>query len=352
VEWTRRIVGGVALGLVAAGAGLGLASAPAFAQVEPTLRILDVRLGKPAVVGRDTSLIVDAVDSRAAVNGMVVSFGRGSVFGISACRPPDSSGRLPAAPFAPGSRVRLTAPHRFRRKRARRVLVRVDSGGCEPLTSLLQPLTVTPTAPNQRPSPLIVSPPSLPPGGGVLPPIPSQPSTAPQPSAPPVPDALALPARQGCRGSGRRVRRSAQSLRQARRALLCLLNKTRRAHGLSRLRGNGPLLRAAEEHSRSMVVRHFFSHVDPSGRSALQRILRVGYVNGRRGWAYGENIGFGEGPASTPRHMMRAWMNSTPHRANILAGSFREVGLGVVAGIPGRAGARGATYTTVFGVRR
>jgi uncharacterized protein YkwD len=50
--------------------------------------------------------------------------------------------------------------------------------------------------------------------------------------------------------------------------------------------------------------------------------------------------------------MMRLWMNSAPHRANILTGVFREVGLGGVAGTPGRARASGGTYTTVFGTRR
>ena len=49
--------------------------------------------------------------------------------------------------------------------------------------------------------------------------------------------------------------------------------------------------------------------------------------------------------------MMRAWMASTPHRANILTGRFREVGIGGVPGTPG-SGAAGGTYTTVFGVRR
>jgi uncharacterized protein YkwD len=45
-------------------------------------------------------------------------------------------------------------------------------------------------------------------------------------------------------------------------------------------------------------------------------------------------------------------MNSAPHRANILTGSFREVGLGGVSGTPSDARAGGGTYTTVFGGRR
>jgi len=49
--------------------------------------------------------------------------------------------------------------------------------------------------------------------------------------------------------------------------------------------------------------------------------------------------------------MVRAWMASTPHRANILAGKFREIGLGVLPGIPGSKRG-GLTYTTDFGRRR
>ena len=61
------------------------------------------------------------------------------------------------------------------------------------------------------------------------------------------------------------LRNSRASRRIARRALLCLLNQARRAHGLRPLRGNGRLLKAAERHSRSMVLGGFFSHVDPPG---------------------------------------------------------------------------------------
>ena len=49
--------------------------------------------------------------------------------------------------------------------------------------------------------------------------------------------------------------------------------------------------------------------------------------------------------------MMQSWMNSAPHRANILTPGFRAVGLGVAPGVPGRAGAAGGTYTTDFGFR-
>ena len=84
----------------------------------------------------------------------------------------------------------------------------------------------------------------------------------------------------------------------------------------------------------------------------FDRVSRSGYLRNVRSWSIGENIGYGHGSASSPSAMMRSWMNSTPHRANILSGKFREVGLGIVPGIPGRSGNPGGTYTTDFGRRR
>ena len=102
-----------------------------------------------------------------------------------------------------------------------------------------------------------------------------------------LPDLRVAGARQksGCSGADRRLGNSRSSRRIARRALLCLLNTTRRAHGLRRLRGNARLLRAAERHSRSMVERGYFSHVDPGGLSSLDRIRRSGYLRGARSCA-------------------------------------------------------------------
>ena len=95
-------------------------------------RVLDVSLSKPAVVGRDTAVVVDTINTRAPVSGMSVQVGSGrDVFGASACRPADSRGIVPRA-FRPGTRTRLSAPLRFNRTGPQKVLVRVDSGGCSP----------------------------------------------------------------------------------------------------------------------------------------------------------------------------------------------------------------------------
>jgi uncharacterized protein YkwD len=72
-------------------------------------------------------------------------------------------------------------------------------------------------------------------------------------------------------------------------------------------------------------------------------------LSGARGWYVGENIAYGSGDRSSPRSIGSAWMNSPPHRANILRASFREIGIGLASGTP--VGVRGATYTTDFGQR-
>ena len=360
VEWTRRLSRTAAIGL--APALLTLAASPVggwSAQAATPTKVLGVEQGSPARVGEDVDLRVDALDPDSPVSGMVVRFGssRTSVFGLSACRAQDPLSGPVGPPFSPGSRVRMTAPHRYRKRGRRRVTVRLDSGGCAaPLDSVFQQVTVTPTDPGEPPIALEVGPLTLtpPPNAGdwpvpMLDAIPGAiAATAGQVSAGAV--ASARRKRAVCPGSGQPPRRSPEGLRAARVTTLCLLNVQRRKFRLPRLRGNSRLRRAAEGHSRSMVERGFFSHVGPGGLGLVDRVLRAGYLNDVRGWSVGENIGYGTGRTSSPKVIVRAWMGSTGHRANILTRSYDEIGLGVVKGVPGNRRA-GATFTTVFGRR-
>ena len=133
------------------------------------------------------------------------------------------------------------------------------------------------------------------------------------------------------------------------RATLCVLNAERARHRLRPLRLNRKLSAAARTHSRAMARRRFFSHTSPGGASFVDRIRRTGYLSGARSWTVGENIAYGSGGRSTPRAIGRAWMNSAPHRANILSRSFGSIGIGIAGGTP--VGRGGATYTTDFGRR-
>jgi uncharacterized protein YkwD len=133
------------------------------------------------------------------------------------------------------------------------------------------------------------------------------------------------------------------------RATLCVLNAERARHHLRPLRLSRRLGKAARRHSRAMARKRFFSHTSPNGATFIDRIRRTGYLSGARSWHIGENIAYGSGDQSAPRAIGNAWMNSPPHRANILS-SFNAIGIGIAPGTP--FGDGGATYTTDFGRRR
>lgn len=138
-----------------------------------------------------------------------------------------------------------------------------------------------------------------------------------------------------------------------RHATRCLLNVRRARHHLPRLHAQRALRHAATTYSGSMVHNGFFAHVSPNGSTMVSRIRRTSYLRHARSWSLGENLAWGAGGASTPRQIVRAWMHSPPHRANILSPSFLQIGVGVVRGAPRHAGASvaAATYTTEFGRR-
>jgi uncharacterized protein YkwD len=100
-----------------------------------------------------------------------------------------------------------------------------------------------------------------------------------------------------------------------------------------------------------MVTRSYFAHTAPGGDSFVDRILGARYAGKDDGWVLGENLAWGEGSFGTPAGIVEAWMASPEHRANILKRAYREVGIGIVVGVPSDRGA-GATYTADFGVRR
>lgn len=136
-----------------------------------------------------------------------------------------------------------------------------------------------------------------------------------------------------------------------RAATLCLLNAERAQHGLKKLRKNGELRLAAKRHAKDMANRNYFAHDSLDGSSFVDRILRTNYVGAGQGWTMGENLGWGGGSLATPAAMVKGWMESPGHRANILNGRFREIGIGVVNGAPVSGQRDAATYATSFGAR-
>jgi len=129
----------------------------------------------------------------------------------------------------------------------------------------------------------------------------------------------------------------AGSLSQFRGALMHRINHYRAVHGRHSLRVKIHLGNAAQAHSGDMAKHHMLSHSASTGVSWITRIRYWGY----RGTYIGEDLAVGD---MTARGFMRMWRASPPHRANLLSGNFRALGLGVARGTWG---GRAGLYVTV-----
>jgi uncharacterized protein YkwD len=135
-------------------------------------------------------------------------------------------------------------------------------------------------------------------------------------------------------------------------ATVCLVNQQRAAAGLKALKPQLNLAIVAQRYAQQMGTQKFFDHVSPSGSTLSTRIAVTPYLKGARAWGLAENIAWGQGTLSTPNEIVRSWMGSPGHRRNILDGSLREIGVGVVPATPVAGVDGGATYVHDFGRRR
>jgi uncharacterized protein YkwD len=97
----------------------------------------------------------------------------------------------------------------------------------------------------------------------------------------------------------------------------------------------------------------YFEHESFNGAPFWKRIERY-YPASRGYWSVGENI-FWESPDTTGASAVHEWMTSAPHRQNILAREWREIGIAAAQfdSAPGAFGGRSVTIVTAdFGVRR
>jgi uncharacterized protein YkwD len=122
----------------------------------------------------------------------------------------------------------------------------------------------------------------------------------------------------------------AQSLKNE---LLWKINDIRVAHGLSPLRPINEMTMAASYLAGEMFQRGYAGHTDSAGRDGGQRLSLLGYAYTSWGEIVGESNAYGDaGYLWGNDQMLQWWMNSPPHRANILNPSFTEFGLGVSNG--------------------
>jgi uncharacterized protein YkwD len=95
-------------------------------------------------------------------------------------------------------------------------------------------------------------------------------------------------------------------------------NRIRAEARLPTLSPSRRLQEAAEDHARDMAARRKMSHKGSDGSTPSSRILAKGYRMRR----CGENVSFGPRTVET---VMKGWMKSPSHKANIL-GNYSQIG--------------------------
>jgi uncharacterized protein YkwD len=143
------------------------------------------------------------------------------------------------------------------------------------------------------------------------------------------------------------------SKQHARSAVICLINRRRSNHGLAALKRHNKLQQAAQRHTERMEGGNCLAHQCYGEASLEGRLADVGYLTGGlSSWTFAENVGWGLKRRGSPRAIVNGWMKSASHRANILSGAFRDIGVGFADGTPSDAHGNGGVYTVDFGVRR
>jgi uncharacterized protein YkwD len=126
------------------------------------------------------------------------------------------------------------------------------------------------------------------------------------------------------------------------------VNGVRGWYGLRPLRHSSGLQAAARSHSWDMVRQGFFEHDSANGLPFWRRIARFYRSRGFARWQVGENLLWSSRNVTAVQIVGR-WMRSPGHRANLLSGAWRELGVGAL-----RRAHRGHTVTIVtldFGAR-
>ncbi|MEU8340539.1 CAP domain-containing protein [Spirillospora sp. NPDC048832] len=118
-------------------------------------------------------------------------------------------------------------------------------------------------------------------------------------------------------------------------AVVSLTNAERAKQGCKPLRVDQRLVTAARRHSADMAANGYFDHTSRNGDSPWKRMEDAGYTS-----PGAENIAKGYPTAAA---VVKGWMNSPGHRANILNCGLRAIGVGRASG-PG-----GPLWTQDFG---
>lgn len=119
------------------------------------------------------------------------------------------------------------------------------------------------------------------------------------------------------------------TLRALSRRVFQLTNRERRQQNLKQLERENELQRIACHHSRDMLARDYFQHENPDGERPSDRVAKL---HRRLVGEAGENLwgqtgSRNDGAQVLARRVVTQWMNSPPHRENILRSRFTHMGV-------------------------
>jgi len=270
------------------------------------VQLLSAGFSTPPAVGQPTTLELVAQDPKAATSGVIVDFGEGARKALSACRPGRRTG-----PFQRGKRLTFGIPYTFTTTGAHSMAVTVLSGDCGHTRETSQELAVDVAAPAGTAARRLA-----------------------HAAAVPCPNAFVPP--------------GAVSNAALVKSLHCLVNVVRGMAGLTPLKWSRRLTRAATFHTRAMTSRGIFSHQLPGEPGLGLRARRAGYR-----YEIAENLAAGTGLYASPFAIIIGWLQSPPHRANLLWRGDRAIGIALVPRYPLRPSSPpAATYTAEFGPKR
>src|SRR6266516_1198494 len=120
------------------------------------------------------------------------------------------------------------------------------------------------------------------------------------------------------------------------------------AIGLGLAAPSGAVPHASDSAALAAVASSCAGATTAAGDEHSRTFKRAGYLPAR---AFGENLAWGQGELGSPVHTLQLWLNSPPHRMNLMAPRWRDLGIAFERGrMFGRDGV--ALWVMQFGQRR
>ncbi|MYL32521.1 SafA/ExsA family spore coat assembly protein [Pontibacillus yanchengensis] len=116
-----------------------------------------------------------------------------------------------------------------------------------------------------------------------------------------------------------------QNIKSVEQEVIRLTNEERAKYGLPALKADWQLSRVARYKSRDMRDNNYFAHNSPTYGSPFQ-MMKSFNISYRKA---AENIAAGQ---TSPEAVVKAWMNSSGHRKNILDKELTYIGVGYAKG--------------------